>query len=111
MKPIRYAVRVFLIKDDKVIVINYKNNDSNQDEYLDIPSGKIEDNETAQEAAVREFKEETGMLIKNLYPIGKLVVEYPERIFDFELFISSSYEGTPHLFFEKIVCGTRYKMY
>ncbi len=100
MKPIRHAVRVFLIKDNKVIVIKYKSNNVYQNEYLDIPGGKIEDNETAKEAAVREFKEETGLLIKNLRSIGKLMVEYPERIFNFELFISSDYEGTPQSFFE-----------
>lgn len=100
MKPIRHAVRVFLIKDNKVIVIKYKSNDVYQNGYLDIPGGKIEDNENAKEAAVREFKEETGILIKNLCPIGNLVVEYPERIFDFKLFISSAYEGTPQSFFE-----------
>lgn len=100
MKPIRHAVRVFLIKDDRVIVIKYKNKDANQNGYLDIPGGKIEDSETAKEAAIREFKEETGMIVKKLRSIGKLVVECPEKIFDFELFISSSYEGTPQSFFE-----------
>lgn len=53
MKPIRHAVRVFLIKENKVIVIKYKSNNVYQNEYLDIPGGKIEDNETAKEAAVR----------------------------------------------------------
>lgn len=41
MKPIRHAVRVFLIKDNKVIVIKYKSNDVYQNGYLDIPGGKL----------------------------------------------------------------------
>ena len=40
---IRYAVRVFAFKDNKVACIKYKN--INKD-YFDIPGGKIEDGET-----------------------------------------------------------------
>ena len=55
---IRYAVRVFAFKDNKVACIKYKN--INKD-YFDIPGGKIEDGETEIQTCIREFKEETGM--------------------------------------------------
>ena len=41
-KKIRKAVRTYLIKDNKIVVINYKNHDIG---YYDIPGGKIEKNE------------------------------------------------------------------
>ena len=57
-KKIRKAVRTYLIKDNKIVVINYKNHDTG---YYDIPGGKIEENETPEETSIREFKEETGI--------------------------------------------------
>ena len=51
---IRYAVRVFAFKDNKVACIKYKN--INKD-YFDIPGGKIEDGETEIQTCIREFKE------------------------------------------------------
>ena len=91
-KIIRKAVRTYLIEDDKVIVINYKNHDTG---YYDIPGGKINDNETADEASIREFKEETGITITKQNCIGHSIVEYPERIYDFDVFIVDEYSGEP----------------
>ena len=56
-KPIRKAVRTFLIKENKVVIIKYKTKE--QLDYIDIPGGKIAAQETPLEAAQREFKEET----------------------------------------------------
>lgn len=98
MKSVRKAVRTFLFQDDKVMVIRYKN--GNQKEYLDIPGGKIENGETGEDAAIREFREETGIIISDIKSVGRLVVEYPEKIFDFELFVADSYEGEAGSFLE-----------
>lgn len=74
-KNIRKAVRTFLINDNNVICIEYKKNDIG---FIDIPGGKIEDNENSVQAAIREFKEETGINITNLKKIGKAIIEYPD---------------------------------
>ena len=71
---VRYAVRVFAIKDDKIMCIRYK--DINKD-FFDIPGGKIEDGESEVQACQREFKEETGMTIDELKCIGKIEIIYP----------------------------------
>lgn len=60
--PIRNAVRCFLIKDNKIVCIKHK---INRIGYFDIPGGKIEDGETEKEAVIREFKEESGLIIMN----------------------------------------------
>lgn len=73
---VRYAVRVFAFKDDKVACIKYKN--INKD-YLDIPGGKIEDGKTEIQACKREFKEETGMDIDELRCIGNVDIIYPDK--------------------------------
>ncbi len=73
---IRYAVRVFVFKDNMIACIKYKN--INKD-YFDIPGGKIEDGETEVQACIREFKEETGMDINDLRCIGKVEIMYLDK--------------------------------
>lgn len=92
-KKIRKAVRTFLINDNNVVATKYKT-EQNLD-YYDIPGGKIEEGETSQEAAIREFKEETGIKIIDQQYKGNVIIEYPNMIFDFDVFIAKEYDGTP----------------
>ena len=96
-KPIRKAVRCYLVKDNKVVVTKYKEGKKKAG-YYDIPGGKIEGGETPEQTAIREMKEETGLKIKNLKYKGKMIIEYPNRIFDFEVFICNECEGKPQDF-------------
>ena len=57
-------------------------------DFYDIPGGKIEKNETSLETSIREFKEETGMDILSQTYKGNVIVEYPNRIFDFDIYIA-----------------------
>ena len=98
MKPVRKAVRTFLINDNKVIVIKYKTNKNMN--YYDIPGGKIEENESAINASIREFKEETGIEIINQKYKGNVIVEYPNMIFDFDIYLVNDYKGNPQEFEE-----------
>ena len=98
-KPIRKAVRCFLIKDNKVVVTKYKEGNKKAG-YYEIPGGKIEEGETPEQTAIREMKEETGLIIKNLKNKGKMIIEYPDRIFDFDVFLCNESEGEPQNFEE-----------
>ncbi len=91
-KQIRKAVRCYLIKDEKVVVTKYKEG-NRKFGYYDIPGGKIEGGEKTKETAIREMKEETGLKVKNLKYKGNMIIEYPNRIFDFDVFVSNEYEG------------------
>lgn len=97
-KTVRHAVRTYLIEQSgKVVVIKYKEHNTG---FYDIPGGKIEDGETKEEASIREFKEETGITILKQHYIGHNTIEYPERIFEFEIFIVDDYSGEPQEFEE-----------
>ena len=98
-KPIRKAVRCYLVKDNKVVVTKYKEGKKKAG-YYDIPGGKFEGGETPEQTAIREMKEETGLKIKNLKYKGKMIIEYPNRIFDFQVFICNECEGKPQDFEE-----------
>lgn len=96
---IRKAVRCYLIKDNKVVVTKYKVGNKKEG-YYDIPGGKIEDGELPEQTAIREMKEETGLKVGNLKYKGKMIIEYPNRIFDFDVFITNENEGEPQEFEE-----------
>ena len=95
-KKVRNAVRTYLIENNKVVVI--KNKCEVNKDFYDIPGGKIENNESDVDAAKREFKEETGMQIDDLIYKGKTIVEYPDRIYNFSIFIANRYMGKPQEF-------------
>ena len=99
MKNVRKAVRCYLIKDGRVVVTKYNEGQPTAG-YYDIPGGKIEDGETAEQAAIREMREETGIVVKNLKHRGRFIADNPDRIFDFEVFLTADFEGEPQDFVE-----------
>lgn len=101
MKPVRKAVRTFLIKENMVLAIKYITNDYKRD-YYDIPGGGIEYGETGEQTAIREFNEEAGMEIFNPKYAGNLVIEYSDRVFDMDVFVATEYSGAPKKTIENI---------
>ena len=93
-KPIRKAVRCYLIKNNKVVVIKYKKGNKEVG-YYDIPGGKIEKEEVPEQTAIREMKEETGLDVTKLKYKGNMIIEYPDRIFNFGVFVATEAEGKP----------------
>ena len=86
---------IYLEKDDSYLLIyrNKKKNDINEGKYLGI-GGHIEENETKEEAVVREVKEETGLNLKSFTYFGLvhfLDNEYKEDMF---IFHSLDFDGT-----------------
>ena len=52
---------VVITKDNKVVLVEQYRHAGN-DFFLEIPAGKVEDNESHEEGILREIKEETGYI-------------------------------------------------
>ena len=96
-KPVRKAVRCYLIKNDKIVVTKY-NEPNKKAGYYEIPGGKIEAGELPEQTAIREMQEETGIIVKKLKNKGNLIIEYPDRKFEFVVFLANTYQGEPKQF-------------
>lgn len=67
--------RVVIIDDGKLIVFfRRKIKDGKEITYYAIPGGHVEGNETSEETAIREIKEELNLDVQILGYLGKLVV-------------------------------------
>jgi 8-oxo-dGTP diphosphatase len=65
------------------------------DGLWEFPGGKINGDESADEALRRELEEELGIEITDLRPLMELHHEYPDRIVDLEFFLVSAWNGEP----------------
>lgn len=64
------SVAVIVRKDNKVALIRQFRSTTGK-YYIEIPAGIIEENETESEAAIRETREETGLLVKDAHVLVK----------------------------------------
>jgi 8-oxo-dGTP diphosphatase len=92
--PQEVCVITFLFEDDQVLLIDKKRGLGAG--LVNAPGGHIELSETASEAAIREFKEETELDIHDPRLVGKLNFQFKdgfsERAY---VFFADSYSGTP----------------
>jgi ADP-ribose pyrophosphatase len=84
-----YSTVVPFISDNEVLIIkSYRHLvDSIQ---FEIPSGYIDDGETPMDAAIREFKEETGYTTNNILFVGEYTLDY--SMFEQKGYIYAAYD-------------------
>ena len=95
----RPAAGVVLIEGDRVLLVKHGPKAATKTGMIGIPGGRVRPSETTQEAAKREFKEETGLTLKGLreYPhnIYRKSVErgFGQKLYEIIVFIADEYEG------------------
>lgn len=87
----RAGARAIIIKDNMILLMHRL---KNSHEYYVLPGGGIEENETPEQAVLREVKEETDLDIE-IIKWWEIVEEYNKnRIY---LFIAKSFKGNVRL--------------
>ena len=83
-----YNIAVSVIEYQNKILISRRENSKFLSGLWEFPGGKIESNENAHEAVIREVKEETNLKISNPIYIGNIKHKYSHFGVDISLFIS-----------------------
>lgn len=77
------TVLIYIEKDNQYLLIHKVKKDMNQNKYMGV-GGKIEDNETPYQAAIRETYEETGLTVK---PIFKADIYFHSNDYDEKMYL------------------------
>ena len=104
----RVSSRAIIIEDNKVLLIFRKKvKDGITKEYYVVPGGGQEENETLEETAIRELKEELNVDIEILEYLGK--IELDDTISNY--YLSKIVKGTPKLGGEELYRMNEYNYY
>ena len=77
------SVGILILKDDTVLLVRHEAGSGYNDHVYGLPSGRLQEDETEIQAAVRELEEETGLKtsIENLieFPDNFYIAKLPNR--------------------------------
>ena len=89
-------VAVALISDEQQrLLITQRPLDVPQGGLWEFPGGKLEPQETAQQALVRELREEIGIHVKKYCLVGELSHQYPDKLVHLIVFHVTEFTGMP----------------
>jgi len=92
MKRIEVAVGV-LFNEEGQVLIGQRTVKDNYYQKWEFPGGKLETGETPQQALVREFDEEIGILINQSEDLMLLEHDYPDREVRLHVQVIKGYSG------------------
>ncbi len=79
MKPRLQIALALIIRGDEVLVQRRASDADHLPDVWEFPGGKIEPNETPEQAAIREAREETGLVIEVTRALEPIEWDYPGR--------------------------------
>ncbi len=91
-QPLRVAVGVIKNKSGKAL-ISLRNESLHQGGLWEFPGGKIEILETADQALIRELKEELDITVQEATPLITINHQYPDLAVQLRVFAVERYEG------------------
>jgi 8-oxo-dGTP diphosphatase len=94
-KTIHVAVAA-IVNDNAEVFICKRRADSHQGGLWEFPGGKVEANETVQQALLRELHEETGIEITQSRPLIRIHHDYGDKSVLLDVWKIQKYSGTPH---------------
>lgn len=94
--PKHIQVAVGVITQNKQFFVCRRLAHQHQGNKWEFPGGKIEKNETATEALVRELSEEIGIQTLDCQALTNIEFSYPDKKVSLHVFIVSNFNGQPY---------------
>jgi len=89
---IRVAVGAVINQNQEVLIAQRKKN-QHLGGLWEFPGGKVEQNESPQQALIRELKEEVGIDVLASEPLTTIAHDYPEKSVELHVFLVKEFEG------------------
>lgn len=90
-----HAVSGILLQDNKILIAERPQHKPYSG-YWEFPGGKIEANETGEQALIRELHEELGITVQSPQFLFDHEYAYPDRIVHLQLWLVSHFSGEVH---------------
>jgi len=92
MKPLQVAVGVVKNAAGQVLIA-LRDSSLHQGGLWEFPGGKVESSETAEQAMMRELKEELNLTVESAVPLITLTHQYPDRLVELHVFLVQQFSG------------------
>ena len=92
-KRIWIAAGIILNPAQDRIFITRRHANAHQGGLWEFAGGKVETNETAEQAVIRELDEEVGIQVTALAPLISLAYDYPDKALQFDFFAITAFTG------------------
>jgi 8-oxo-dGTP diphosphatase len=97
IKKTVHVVGAIIENENREILCALRGPEMTLPNYWEFPGGKIEENESKEEALIREIDEELGCRIEVLKHVDDTTYEYEKVIVRLETFLSKIIEGVPEV--------------
>ncbi len=94
MKKLQIAVGIIRNQQGEIFITR-RAADAHMANKLEFPGGKIEADETPEQALVRELQEETGITATRFTEFERLAWKFPDRHITLWFFLVEGWEGEP----------------
>jgi 8-oxo-dGTP diphosphatase len=92
-QPIKVVCAI--IEQGKTFLAAQRNSNDSQALLWEFPGGKVGENESSQEALIREINEELGVKVSVGLQLETSVHRYPDKVIELIPFVCTISEGTP----------------
>ena len=92
-KRLWIAAGIILNSAQDHVFITRRHANAHQGGLWEFAGGKVETNETAEQAVIRELNEEVGIQVTALTPLISLAHDYPDKALQFDFFAITAFTG------------------
>ncbi|RDE22801.1 Nudix family hydrolase [Motiliproteus coralliicola] len=95
MTKVVHVAAAAIYLDDGRLLISRRPAHLHQGGLLEFPGGKLESDETPQQALIRELEEELGIIPKQFEPLIRIPYDYPDKRVLLDVWRVTAFDGKP----------------